>query len=113
MAFLNKLWWILFKYETKIFPDNKNMVYAATLGESQMKMFWWIIIEEFGPNIQHITGVNNIVADTLSRPTYTSIDKYKSIIMKSLCRTNELFATGGVENKKYFFPLNIFNVQID
>ena len=32
--------------------------------ESQRLMRWRLIIGEFGPNIQHIAGVDNIVAYT-------------------------------------------------
>ena len=51
------------------------MVYVATLSESQRVMRWKIIIEEFGPNIQHIAEVDNILAYTLSRLPYTPINK--------------------------------------
>ena len=64
---LHKFQGILFGYEIKVFSDHKNMVYAATLSESQRVMRWRLILKEFGTNIQHITGVDNIVADTLSR----------------------------------------------
>jgi hypothetical protein len=50
-----------------VFSDHKNLVYAATVSESQRVMRWRLILEEFGPNIQHIAGVDNIVADMLSR----------------------------------------------
>ena len=33
------------------------MVYAATWSESQRVMRWQPILEKFGPNIQHISGV--------------------------------------------------------
>ena len=39
------------------------MVYAATLSEPQRVMRWWLILEEFGPNIKHIAGVDNTIAD--------------------------------------------------
>jgi hypothetical protein len=29
-------------------------------------MRWRLILKEFGPNIQHIAGINNILADMLS-----------------------------------------------
>ena len=46
------------------------MVYAATLSESQRLIRWQLILEEFGPNIQNIAGVDNIVSDVLSRLPY-------------------------------------------
>ena len=51
-----------------MFLDHNNLVYAATVSESQRVMRWRLILEEFGPNIQHtIAGVDNVVADVLSR----------------------------------------------
>ena len=67
---------ILFEYEINVFPDHKNLFYAATLSKSQRVMCWRFIIEEFGTNIQHMSGVENIVADMLSRFSCTSIYEY-------------------------------------
>ena len=36
---------ILFGYEINVFLDHKNMVYAATLSESQRVMRWQLILE--------------------------------------------------------------------
>ena len=58
----------------KYFSDNKNLVWATTLSESQNVIRWWIIIEEIGINIQHIDRVDNIVADTLIILPSTSVD---------------------------------------
>ena len=66
------------------------MVYSATLSESQRVMSWQLIIEVFGFNIQHISGVDNIVSDTLSRFSYTSVYKYDPITSKTQCCANEL-----------------------
>ena len=76
MECLNKFLGILFGYEINVLSYHKNLVYAATLSESQRVMRWRIILEEFGPNIQHIAGVDNIVADTLSIFPSTPSDKY-------------------------------------
>ena len=51
---------ILFGYEIHVYSDHKNLVYEATLSESQRVMRWRLILEEFGPNIHHIAGVDNI-----------------------------------------------------
>ena len=67
---------ILFGYEINVFSDNTNIVYVTTLSESKRVMRWKLIIEEFGPNIHHIAGVDNILADMLIRFPYTSVDKY-------------------------------------
>ena len=66
MECLHKFKGILFGYEINVLPDHNNLVYNATLSESQMVMRWQLILEEFGPNIQHITGVYNIFARHLA-----------------------------------------------
>jgi hypothetical protein len=43
-----------------VFSDHKNLVYAALVSESQRVMRWRLILEEFGPNIQHIAGIDNV-----------------------------------------------------
>ena len=68
------------------------MVYAATLTESQRVMRWWLIIEEFGPNIQHISGFDSILAYMLIGLPYTSVKKYKTSIVKAQFFANKLFA---------------------
>ena len=87
------------------------MVYAATLSEYQRVMLWRLILIEFGPNIQHISGFYIIVANRLSRLPSTTSDKYDSCTRKAQCRTKELFVIGRVENNEYCFPLNILIVQ--
>ena len=91
---LNQFQGILFGYEINVFSDHKNLVYAATLSESQKVMWWRLILEEFGPNIQYIDGVDNILSDTLSRLTSISVDKYKPSTSKAQCYANKLFEIG-------------------
>ena len=67
---------IFFGYEINVFSYHNNLVYAATLSESQRAILWRLIIVEFGPNIQHIYGVDNIVSDTISRFPSTPSNKY-------------------------------------
>ena len=83
------------------------MVYAKNLSESQGVMRQRLIIKEFGPNIQNISGVDNIVADMLSRFPYTSIKKYEPCTRKAQFFVNELFTIGRVENNKECFLRNI------
>lgn len=58
---------ILQGYPITVYSDHKNLVYAATLSESQRVMRWRMILEEFNPTIKHIPGEENVVADSLSR----------------------------------------------
>ena len=37
------------------------------MSQSQRVMRWRLILEEFGPDIQHIKGEDNVVADAISR----------------------------------------------
>ena len=63
-------------------------------------MGWKLILEDFGLNIQHIAGVDNIVADTLSRFLSTLRDKYDPCTKKAQCHTNELSTLGRIEKTK-------------
>jgi hypothetical protein len=65
---------ILFGYKINVFSDHKNLVYAATVSESQRVMRWRLILEEFGPNIEHIAGVDNTIADMLSRHPSANVE---------------------------------------
>ena len=58
---------ILQGYPIKVWSDHKNLVHAATVSQSQRVMRWRLILEEFGPEIRHISGEENIVADAISR----------------------------------------------
>lgn len=94
---------ILFGYEINVNSDHKNLVYEATLSESQRVMRWRLLLEEFGPNIIHIAGVDNIVADTLSRLKSHTVewDENESTANK----VKELFANARVQGIPADFPL--------
>ena len=93
---------IVFGYEINVISDHKNLFYAVTLSESQRVVRRRLILEEFVPNIQHIDGVDNTVADTLSIMPSTPSDKYEPCTRKDQCCANELFAIGRLENSQYF-----------
>ena len=57
-------------------------------------MRWRLILQEFGPNIQHIAGVDNIVADTLSRLPSTNNNK-KHVLTKLLQESVNCLTTHG------------------
>ena len=79
---------IIFGYVINIFSDHDNMIYAATLSEYQRVIRWRLIIEEFGNNIQHIAGVDNIVADTLNILLSAPSEKYGPCTSKAQCSAN-------------------------
>ena len=88
------------------------MVYAATLSDPRRVMRWWLVLEYFGTNVQHIYGVENIVADLLRRLISTYVYKYKPSTKNTQCRTNNLFVISTAYNNEDCFPLNILNVKI-
>jgi hypothetical protein len=71
-------------------------------------MRWCLILKEFGPNIQHIPGVDNIVADTLSRLPSANTNR-EDDGTESLRRTNKLFVTNGQPTDDSF-PLTLSTV---
>jgi hypothetical protein len=97
---------ILFGYPIDVWSDHKNLVYAVTLSESQCVMRWRLILEEFGPNIQHIPGVDNIVADTLSRLPSANTDRAED---DTSPETNKMFVTNGTATDDSF-PLTLSSV---
>jgi hypothetical protein len=63
---------ILLGQQIEVFTDHKNLVYKTFNTERVMR--WRLIIEEFGPKLTYIKGVNNVVADALSRMKMTEKD---------------------------------------
>ena len=76
------------------------MVYVATVSESQRVMLWILILEKFGPYIQHISVVDNIVSDTLSILPSIPSNKYNPCTRKVHSRANESFILGRIERNK-------------
>ena len=68
----------MFSYPIRVFLDHKNLVHATTLSQLQRVMRWRLILEEFGPDILHIKGEDNIVADAISRLPTANEDQNKS-----------------------------------
>ena len=58
---------VLFGYPIRVYLDHKNLVHTVTSSQLQQVMRWRLILEEFGPDKQHIKGEDNIVADAISR----------------------------------------------
>ena len=111
MESLEKFGGIFFGYEINVLSYHKNIVYDATLSESQRVMLWQLILEEFGPNIHHISVVDNIVSYILGTFPYTPSNKYKSCTWKSQCHANKLFLIGREEKKEDCFLLIISIIQ--
>ena len=67
------------------------MIYNDTQSESQIVMRWRIILEDFGPNIKHIAGVDDIVADTLIRLLYAKKQQEDPITIQAKNCAGKLF----------------------
>jgi transposase InsO family protein len=63
-----------------VFTDHKDLTYKNFNTERVMR--WRLVLEEFGPDLQHIKGEKNIVADALSR---LEIDDDQEIFNISEC----------------------------
>ena len=74
-------------------------------------MRWRLILKYFGPNIQHIAVVDNIVAGVLSRLPCTPVNKYNPSTFQFQCHTNKLLTPGRDKNNKYCFLLDLLNLQ--
>ena len=90
---------ILFGYPIRVYSDHKNLVHAATMSQSQRVMRWRLILEEFGPDIRHIKGEDNVVADAISR---LPMSEHKEI-------EDEFFANEDDEEAE--FPLDLHLVR--
>ena len=108
---IKKFHGITFGYAINVFCDHKNLVYVVTLSKFQRVIHCWLIIEEFGPNTQHIPAVDNIVADMLSMLPYKPVNKYEPRTSKAHFPVNKLVTIGRVENNKDCFLINILNEQ--
>ena len=74
-------------------------------------MLWILTLKEFGPYIQHIAGIYNIVADTLSSLSLENINQDKSSTMNDSSPEKELFAFNNDEDDEVYFPLALPIVQ--
>jgi hypothetical protein len=57
---------------------------AATVIESQRVMRWRLLLEEYGPDIRHIKGVDNVVEDAISRLPMANDDEPSTNKVQSL-----------------------------
>ena len=62
---------MLWGQRTVVYTDHKNLMHQA-LGLTSERMYRWrLIIEECGPEIIHIKGEMNTVADAISQLDFT------------------------------------------
>ena len=61
---------MLWGQKIKIYTDHKNLIQDALGLNSDRVYRWRLLLEEYGPEIVHIKGTHNTVADALSRLDY-------------------------------------------
>ena len=64
---------ILLGHEIVVYTDHKNLSFT-NLNSARVHR-WRLLVEEFGPQIRYVKGVNNVVADTLSRHPMSGQEK--------------------------------------
>ena len=64
---------MLWGQRLKVYTDHKNLIQEA-LGLTSDRVYRWrLLLEEFGPEIVHIKGINNTVADAISRLDFSPV----------------------------------------
>jgi hypothetical protein len=64
---------MLWGQRLKVFTDHKNLIQEA-LGLTSDRVYRWrLLLEEFGPEIVHIKGIHNTVADAISRLDFSPV----------------------------------------
>jgi len=83
---------ILLGQQIEVFTDHKNRVYKHFNTERVMR--WRLLLEEFNPKLTCIKGVNNIVADALSRLKIAEEEFSAESFANELANEEEEFPTG-------------------
>ncbi|MGH7954682.1 MAG: RNase H-like domain-containing protein, partial [Gloeomargaritales cyanobacterium] len=69
---------ILFGMDLNVFTDHKNLIHHTFTSNRVLR--WRLLIEDFRPKINYITGSSNAEADALSRlPLNDNIDQFKAL----------------------------------
>ena len=89
------------------------MVNAANIREYQGVMHCRLIIEEFGPNINHIYEVYNMAADTLSSIQPAINYWYEPMTTNDQCCANDLLATSAGQSHVNGLTLYILLVKTE
>ena len=79
---------MLWGQRLKVFTDHKNLIQEA-LGLTSDRLYRWrLLLDEFGPKIVHIKGIQNTVADAISRLDFGLVQDEKAnwmIFMSCWC----------------------------
>ena len=65
----------------KVVTYHKNLMQEAFRLTSDCVLYWCLLLKEYGPEITYIKGVDNTVADALSRIKYDPSKHVKDLLM--------------------------------
>jgi hypothetical protein len=69
---------MLWGQKLKVFIDHKNLIQDALALTSDRVYQWRLLLEEYGPEIVHIKGIHNTVANAISRPDFGPVQDEKA-----------------------------------
>ena len=69
---------MLWGQKLKVFTDHKNLIQDALGLTSDSVYRWRLLLEEYGPEIVHINGIHNTVADAISRLDFGPVQDEKA-----------------------------------
>jgi len=108
---------MLLGQQIEVFTDHKNPVCKHFNAERVVR--WRLLLEEFGPELTHVKGTNNVVADALSRLKMAGEALSAKAFANELANGEEDFPTGcpfsheemEFRQKKDRAPQNKFRTQ--
>jgi hypothetical protein len=72
---------MLWGQKIMVYTDHKNLIQDA-LGPNSDQVYWrWLLPEEYHPEIFHIKGIHNTVADTISCLDYCPVQNNREAWM--------------------------------
>jgi hypothetical protein len=67
---LKEFKWMLWGQDIKVYTDHKNLARDA-LGLTSDRVYrWWLLLEEYAPEIIHIKGIHDTLADAILQLEY-------------------------------------------
>jgi len=94
---------MLLGQQIEVFTDHKNLVHKHFNTERVVR--WRLLLEEFGPKLTHVKGMNNIFADALCRLKIAEEELSAEAFTNELANEEEDFPTGcPLSYKETTFP---------
>ena len=69
---------MLWGQRSKVYTDHKNLIQDALRLTSDHVYWWRLLLEEYGPEVVHIKGSHNTVADAISRLDISPVPEEKT-----------------------------------